>query len=327
MAILKLAPAYKDYLWGGTRLIDKYSKQPDRVPLAESWEVSCHPDGPSTIASGAREGQTLLSYVEEKGVSALGANCEDLPEFPLLVKLIDAKQTLSVQVHPNDAYAFAHEGQQGKTEMWYVIDCEKDAYLYIGFAREVTRQEVAQAIQDETLPGLLQRVPVKPGDCFLIEAGTVHAIGAGILLAEVQQSSNITYRLYDYGRKDARGNTRALHIERALEVMTYTKAPPQPFARYHLQNTDYFTVDKATVIGQIEGVTANDSFTALLLYRGAGILYNARQAFTFGQAASFFIEAGTGAWSIIGNCACLAVRVPASLKKRLNRYRQPSALM
>lgn len=325
MSILKLSPACKSYLWGGTKLAGRCAGSPATLPVAESWELSCHPDGPSVIAGGEGAGMTLAAYVEQKGAAVLGENCRGLPEFPILVKLIDAKEALSVQVHPNDAYAFAHEGQQGKTEMWYVIGCEPGAFLYIGFNRPVARPEVERAIEEGRLEALLQKVPVQPGDAFLIKAGTVHAIGAGVLLAEVQQSSNITYRLYDYGRRDRDGRPRPLHIKQALEVANLGPANARPAARYHLAQSDYFVVDAASAAGPIGGYTGEESFTALTIYSGEGVLYSNRQAFTFSGGGSFFIGAGTGGWSILGSCACVAATIPPGLGRRLGAFARPAA--
>lgn len=325
MAILKLSPACKAYLWGGTTLVRRYGKTPPRLPLAESWELSCHPDGPALVAAGPGRGHTLPDYLAAKGAGVLGHNCEGLPEFPILIKLIDAKKPLSVQVHPNNDYAYAHEGQPGKTEMWVILESAPNAFLYLGFRQPVSEGEVRAAVENGTLPTLLHRVPVCPGDAFVIPAGTVHAIGAGIVLAEVQQSSNLTYRLYDYGRQDADGKPRPLHLEKALQVLCYGAGPAPPPAHGHLAATDYFVVDRVAIAGGVDGMADEDSFTALLVTEGQGLVYSARQAFTFGPGASFFIEAGTGPYSVIGNCTYLAVRIPAGLKKRLGHALQRTA--
>lgn len=205
--ICKLRPACKSYIWGGRRLIEEYGKGDGAGNLAESWELSCHPDGPSIAADGPYAGRSLPEILAERPEFA-GRAVESLGRFPVLVKLIDAARDLSVQVHPDDAYALKHEGQLGKTEMWYIIDAEPGAGLYCGFRREVTPAQLHTAIEGNTLCELLRRVPVKAGDVVFIPAGTVHAIGAGILLAEIQQSSSVTYRLYDYGRW-ARTGSRA----------------------------------------------------------------------------------------------------------------------
>lgn len=200
MALLKLAPCFKDYLWGGRRLVEEYNKQYSGEILAESWELSCHPDGPSVIINGQYAGKTLQEYIDTEGKDVLGENCRRFKEFPILTKFIDAKDNLSIQVHPDNRYALKNEGQYGKTEMWYVMDAGEDAYLYYGFKQEISREEFARRIEEDTLLDVLNSVRVQKGDVLFIEAGTIHAIGKDILIAEIQQNSNITYRVYDYGR-------------------------------------------------------------------------------------------------------------------------------
>ena len=218
MSILKLKPACKDYLWGGHRLVDEYNVDYDGEILAEAWELSCHPDGPSMIMNGPYEGKSLREYLDIVGMEALGTHCRRFREFPILTKFIDARDNLSIQVHPNNGFALQNEGQYGKTEMWYVLDAEEGAFLYYGFKREITREEFARRIEENTLLEVLNAVPVKKGDVLFIESGTLHAIGKGILIAEIQQNSNVTYRVYDYGRVGKDGKKRDLHIEKALAV-------------------------------------------------------------------------------------------------------------
>ena len=213
-----LKPAAKDYLWGGNRLNDDFSKGIDMHPLAETWECSTHPDGPSIVASGEHKGKSLIDVLKEHP-EYLGTHPRTKDEMPILVKLIDAKQDLSVQVHPSDEYAQKYEhGQLGKTEMWYVLDATKGSQLVYGFKMNQDKDVVKKAIQNGTVEKYLQKVPVKKNDLFYIKAGTVHAIGAGALIAEIQESSNLTYRLYDYNRIDKSGNKRELHIDKGLAV-------------------------------------------------------------------------------------------------------------
>ena len=252
MAIGKIHPACKQYLWGGEKLIREYGISSPKTPLAEAWVLSAHPDGDSRISfsdesrfsegaassEGAESsegtessegrffsegescshGESFAEYLKSHP-EAVGSLGKAFPFFPTLIKLIDAKKALSIQVHPDDVCALSREGQYGKTEMWIVLEREEGAFLYFGFQKDYTEEEIRRAIEEENFPSLLCKVMVEPGDVFFIPAGTVHAIGAGILLAEVQQNSNLTYRVYDYGRKDAQGNTRELHVEKALEVM------------------------------------------------------------------------------------------------------------
>lgn len=212
MSILKLSPVLKDYIWGGFELKRLFGRNNDGKVIAESWEVSVHPDGLSGCNGG-----TLYDFLVDNP-HAVNKRGDTLP---VLIKYIDAKQNLSVQVHPNDEYARRVESDNGKTEMWYVIEAQQGAGIYCGFKSDTTREEFINAVNDGSVEKLLNFIPVKVGDCFLIEAGTVHAICAGCVICEVQQSSNVTYRVYDYNRRDKQGNSRPLHLKKALDVINY----------------------------------------------------------------------------------------------------------
>ena len=186
---LKLIAPCKDYLWGGTRLRDEYDKKSDALKVAESWELSCHKDGQSVIDNGEFAGMTLSEYIEKNGNGVLGSNCSRFEYFPILIKLIDPKDNLSVQVHPDNDYAMRVEGEYGKTEMWYIVDCNEGAELLYGFKNEISREEFAQRIENNTLLEVTNNIPVKKGDVFLIDAGTLHAIGNGLLIAEIQKKT------------------------------------------------------------------------------------------------------------------------------------------
>ena len=216
MDIVKLTPAYKSIIWGGDKLKREYGKLTDLSPLAESWELSFHKDGLTLLPDGV----PLASAVSDE---ELGENCKGFPFFPVLVKFIDASDKLSVQVHPADEYALAHENSLGKTEMWYIVDADQGAGIYLGFREDITREQFERAIAEKTLTDYLRFIPVKAGESYFIPAGTIHAICAGCLICEIQQNSNITYRVYDYGRRDKNGNERELHVAKALDV-TVTKA-------------------------------------------------------------------------------------------------------
>jgi mannose-6-phosphate isomerase len=188
MAILKLTPSCKDYLWGGSRLRTDFGIKSDLEPLAEAWVLSCHPDGPSYLPDGT----TLADYAAAHP-EALGTDCAKFEQFPILTKFIDASSNLSIQVHPSNDYALKNEHQYGKSEMWYVLDCVPGAYLYYGFTHEISKEELAERIKNNTLTEVLNAVPVHKGDCFFIPSGTLHAICQGIVVAEVQQNSNVTF--------------------------------------------------------------------------------------------------------------------------------------
>ena len=279
MAVLKLTPAFKDYLWGGTRLRDDFQKDCDFDKIAESWELSCHKDGPSTISNGEFKGLTLSEYIEKAGKSVLGTDCEKFDNFPILIKLIDAKDNLSVQVHPDNEYALRVEGEYGKTEMWYIVDCDEGATLLYGFKDTISKDEFAQRIADNTLLEVTNAVPVKKGDVFFIQAGTLHAIGKGILIAEIQQNSNTTYRIYDYGRVGKDGKPRELHVEKAKDVTDLCPAKAYPetpveqkdgYTSKLLSSCDYFTTYAIDVESKAVLEADEKSFVSLLILEGDG---------------------------------------------------------
>lgn len=305
MPAYKLTPACKDYLWGGQRLKTDYHISSGCTPLAEAWVLSCHPDGPSVLADGPAAGQTLPQYIAGHP-GCLGQNCDRLRDFPVLVKLIDAKADLSIQVHPSDAYALTHEGQYGKTEMWVVLEAEPDATLYYGLARTVTREELTRRIHDHTLTEILRKMSVQKGDVFFIPAGTLHAICHGIVLAEIQQNSNVTYRVYDYGRPGTDGKPRALHIRQALDVAALCPTRQQTFAP-HIGECAYFTTDRLS--GPFKDTVDSASFTGLLITEGAGALAMQGETTPLRKGDCLFLPAGSGAYSVAGAVGLLRIRV------------------
>lgn len=313
MAILKLTPAGKDYLWGGTKLMTDFGKKYDGEKLAETWELSCHPDGPSRIENGAFAGKTLAEYIESNGKGVLGSRGAAFENFPVLIKFIDAKKDLSIQVHPSDDYALKNENQYGKTEMWYVVDCEEGASLYFGFSKQVDEKEFRERIENNTLPEVLNKVQVKKGDVFFIESGTIHAIGAGIVIAEIQQNSNVTYRVYDYGRVDKDGKQRELHVDKAIKVTNTVPMTCQKSFAPHLGSCKYFTVDKLVMDGshvkKVSGSVDNTSFLSILILDGSGTVKTAEESIAFKKGDSLFITAGTGDYEIEGTCDALLTTV------------------
>ena len=308
METIKLTPACKDYLWGGEKLRQDYGIQSQLHPLAEAWVLSCHPDGPSVVATGPLAGKTLPEYIQEKGPGCLGADCEKFTDFPILAKFIDAKGDLSIQVHPSNEYALAHEHQFGKTEMWYVLDCEPGATLYYGFQHQISREEFQQRIQNNTLTEVLNAVPVEKGDLFFIPAGTLHAIRKGIVVAEIQQNSNVTYRIYDYGRVGTDGKPRQLHIQQALEVTQRTPPQPDPDFHGHLAQCPYFTVD--VMEGRFTLDCGPESFVSVLVLEGTGALWEGDESMSLRKGESLFIPAGAGQCRLEGDgLKCLVTRV------------------
>ena len=300
-----LEPAAKDYLWGGSRLNDDFGKGIALDPLAETWECSTHPDGESCV-----NGEPL-SRLLARNPAWLGAHplqtMGGRPELPILIKLIDARQDLSVQVHPDDAYALTHEGSLGKTEMWYVLDAKPGAKLVYGFDQQVSEKRVRRAIRNGSLDMLLNHVAVEKDDLFYIEAGTVHALGAGCLIAEIQESSNLTYRLYDYDRVGRDGKKRPLHIDRAMAVLNFRSSavPRQPMRvlRYRggwaselLTRCKYFQVERVLLNTEIRRElvhfrTGPNSFHALLCVDGCGSISGEGFMLNFFKGDCIFVPA------------------------------------
>lgn len=319
-----LKPAGKDYLWGGNRLNDDFTKGIALSPLAETWECSTHPDGPSTAASGEFEGQSL-SDVLMAHPEFLGTHPKTKGELPILIKFIDAKKDLSVQVHPTDAYAAEHEnGQLGKTEMWYVLDAAKDTSLIYGLKTDVEKERLRAAIEKGTVEKYLQKVPAQKNDLFYIEAGTIHAIGAGALIAEIQESSNLTYRIYDYDRVDRNGKKRELHIEKALEAasLAASREPRQPLrvlkyrrgcASELLCRCKYFEVYRMIVNTErcrelVAYEADSTSFRVLLCTEGCGAIQFEDEMLRFFKGDCIFVPADSVKLQIHGQAQFLDVR-------------------
>lgn len=313
MSIFHLKPSCKDYLWGGHRLVEEYGKEYDGDILAETWELSCHPDGPSFISNGPFAGKTLRQYIEIAGKEVLGTHCRRFDDFPILIKFIDARDNLSIQVHPDNRYAMEHEGQYGKTEMWYVMDAGKEAFLYYGFKKEISKEEFEKRIQEDTLLEVLNAVSVRKGDVLFIEPGTIHAIGKDILVAEIQQNSNVTYRVYDYGRIGKDGKKRDLHIEKALAVTRRVPILRGRSSYPHVADCDYFTVDRLNLDGKVmekmEGIVSEESFASILFLDGKGTITEGGETLSFQKGDSFFLTAGSGAYTIEGSCDALITTI------------------
>lgn len=309
MSIFKMIPACKSYLWGGNKLKTLFDKVSKDDILAETWELSCHKDGESIIKDGPYKGMSLNQYIEQQGKEILGTNCQMFDDFPILIKLIDAKDSLSIQVHPNNEYALKNEGQYGKTEMWYVVEAGEGASLYYGFNQEVTKEEMRRRIEDNTLLEVLNEVKVKPGDVFFIEAGTIHAIGKDIVIAEIQQNSNVTYRVYDYGRVGADGKLRDLHIEKALEVTNLKPNAEGKDFGGHIGACEYFVVDEVSVTETYKGIVTDESFCSILVLDGKGMVSTGQGQIEFSKGDSIFMDAGTGTYEIIGSSSVLITTV------------------
>ncbi len=316
---LLLQAPIKQYLWGGTRLITDFGFSSPGDTAAEAWVLSCHKDGTCLVQNGDRAGEPLSAVLADWGEAALGRRAAAFTDFPLLIKLIDARDRLSVQVHPDDDYARRVEGEYGKTEMWYVVDCEPGAQLIYGFKHGITKAEFRRRIEDNTLTEVVNFVPVHKGDVFFIAAGTLHAIGAGILIAEVQQNSNTTYRVSDYGRLGVDGKPRALHIDKAVDV-THTVPPSVPYGAVGepvalsggtlrpLASCKLFTAELLTLSGTVH-VGVQDSFTSLVCLDGeAELTVDEAAPLALKKGSSVFLPAGFNA-AVTGNAALLCSRV------------------
>lgn len=319
---LLLRPSGKDYLWGGSRLNDEFEKNIDLSPLAETWECSTHPDGPSYVVDREFAGQELAEVLKLHP-EYLGERHKGESSLPILIKFIDAKRDLSVQVHPTDTYAREHEnGQLGKTEMWYVLDASRDAKLVYGLKQDCTKDEIREAIHDGTVMKYLQKVPIHKDDLFFIQAGTIHAIGAGALVAEIQENSNLTYRLYDYDRVGKDGKKRELHIDKALDVANLHSStePKQPLrvlkyrqgvASELLTRCKYFEVYRMlinTERRQTVHYRADElAFRVLLCVNGCGTVSYEGGSITFYKGDCIFIPANSVVMAIHGQAQFLDV--------------------
>ena len=318
---IKTDPVFKQYIWGGSTLKDKFGKNiPDNF-AAESWEISCYEDGLSKIAEGEYKGKTLKEVIYADKENILGCKASDT--FPLLVKILDANNKLSVQVHPDDEYANINEnGSLGKTEMWYVIDAKPGAKLVYGFKNNTTKEMFEKAVEDENLEPLLNYVEVKKGDAFYIPAKTLHAIGEGLLIAEIQQSSNTTYRVYDYNRVDADGNKRPLHTQKALDVtslenvegnekinVTYKKDGDSLSGV--LVNCEFFSVVKYENNGTVNITPPEKRFEMLVFTEGSGKIICDGSQMDVVAGDSLFVPAAVGTYSVQGKCEFLRSYVPS----------------
>ena len=313
MKPLKIIPALKSYIWGGNKLKTEFNIKTDAETVAEAWSLSVHPDGNSVLENGI-----MLDEYLKQNPSYMGKNAEKFEKFPLLIKLIDACDNLSVQVHPDDSYALKNEGEYGKTEMWYVADCEKDAFLYYGFNRNVTKEEFEMAIENNTVTEILNRVNVKKGDLFFIPSGTVHAIGAGIVICEIQQNSNTTYRVYDYDRRDKEGNPRELHIKKALEVSDLSEMKNlgenlkteafDGYSKTYLGGCKYFAAEKLEIETEAVLEVNNKTFQCITVLEGECEISSVKAK----KGESVFVPASpnNSKYSVLGKSTVILSYVP-----------------
>lgn len=316
---IKLTPAFKDYLWGGTRIRDELGKQCDMDIIAESWELSAHADGVSKVASGKYQGMYFNDYLEAIGPEALGWKCQHYDRFPILIKFIDAANSLSIQIHPDDEYALKNEGEYGKNEMWYIMDCDEGAYIYYGTKGNISKEELRERIKNNTILEVLNKVYVHKGDVYYVQAGTIHAICGGILICEIQQSSNCTYRMYDYDRRDKFGNPRQLHIDKAIDVVRTGKPAVSGIGdsekdsmgneKTLLVQCKYFECNKYVVANELQLPIDETSFRSVMVVNGSGVIGDGEHSMEFVRGDSFFIPAFKSIIDIKGQCEIIVTHI------------------
>jgi mannose-6-phosphate isomerase len=311
---LKFEPIYKDYIWGGRNLEHLGKKLPEGI-VAESWEVSTHKEGISIIANGDFKGMAFNQFIEKYREEALGR--KDLKEFPIIIKFIDANNKLSVQVHPNDEYAFNYEqGQKGKNELWYILQAKPGAKIIYGFREEMDKETFVKAIKDNRIDSCLKYIDVKEGDIIYIPAGVVHAIQQGILLAEIQENSDLTYRIYDYHRTDAQGNKRSLHIEKALQVIDFNfkgkkekykglKLEYENFTLTYIALNKYFSLELYESRGEKKFINSENIFYIYTFLQGQGEIKYGEYYLKFKAGESIFIPASLTKYTLHGDFKAL----------------------
>lgn len=304
---LVLRPIYKEYLWGGVKLKEKFNKITELDKIAESWELAVYKEDINIIENGEYAGKSLGSFIEQYPI-CMGQNNQN-KQFPLLIKLIDSEDSLSIQVHPDDEYAMKHEKMNGKLELWYIVDCEEEARLFYGFNKEIKKEEFIAKAKDGTITDVLQSVPVKQGDVFLIDYGVVHAIGKNMTVAEIGTNCNITYRIFDFNRLDASGNPRELHLDKAEDVVKLTKPQTSCFDKNGVISCGTFQAERIQPAGSTTCFAGKDSFHHLLCVRGEGTLIYDDRTIPIKAGSSIFVPSGLGEYGLQGNAEILKTTI------------------
>lgn len=314
---LKFTPIFKERIWGGHKLRDYLNKSFDGNQIGESWELSTVENNISVVEDGEFAGLNLNELIEKFPTEILGTKSIEKYglEFPLLFKFLDAQQDLSIQVHPNDELAKLRHNSFGKTEMWYVLQADEDSKLVVGFENKIEKEEYLTLIKEKKLVSALNEIPVKKGDTFFLETGTVHAIGAGVLIAEIQQTSDITYRLYDWDRVDVNGNERELHTELALDAINFEVSNAQvKYAKIINQSTElvkcpFFKTNILPVSGEYFWKKQNDTFTVLMCTHGEFSLFFDNEGYEFEKGDTILIPAIIEEFELIGNATILEITI------------------
>ena len=311
MDIIFLKPVYKDYIWGGTRLKKEFNKNTPYEKTAESWEVSTNKNGKSIIINGEWKDKDLdeLFNNQETKESIFGKRCLQMEKFPLLIKFIDAEDNLSVQVHPNDEFAKRYENDSGKTEMWYILDCKENAKLICGLNENAKKENIKEILKNGEIKKYLKYVDVQKGDSIYIPSGTVHAILSGILICEIQQNSDLTYRIYDWDRVGKDGKPRELHIDKAIDVIDFNSKAEKIESNgqnvQEIMKTKYFNVDKIKIEDIYTDISNIDTFYAISITDGSGKIYYENKEFNIKKGDSFIVPAKLGEYKIEGKIELL----------------------
>ena len=314
---LQFDPILKERIWGGEKLKTLLNKPIVSSITGESWELSAVEGDCSVIANGDLKGTTLMQIIEEFPLAVLGTRVFHKfgKQFPLLFKFLDAREDLSIQVHPNDALAKKRHNSFGKTEMWYVMQADPKSSLIVGFKEDSNPTEYLQKLQNKELLAILDTKEVQKGDVFFLETGTVHAIGAGLVIAEIQQTSDITYRLYDFDRKDAQGNTRELHVDLALEAINYKKVDTQKVysktTNYSNEVVDcpYFTTNFIPLDGKIECRKSDESFTVYMVVEGSCAIKIGEEEYGYKTGDTVLIPAALQSFTLSGKASILEIYI------------------
>ncbi|WP_040950451.1 type I phosphomannose isomerase catalytic subunit [Gorillibacterium massiliense] len=315
---LKFNPEMKERVWGG-RALERYGLDLPEGKIGEGWMIGDHPNGTTKADNGELAGLGLDEIRERYGKDFFGTKgYKEDARFPLLIKLLDCQDDLSVQVHPNDDYAGLPKGELGKTEMWYILDAKPGAKIIYGLKDGIGREEMEKAIREDRIMDTLQEVPVEAGDSFYIPAGTVHALCSGVLVAEIQQNSDTTYRLYDYNRPGLDGKPRELHIEDSLNVIAYEgsgatrmKTEQKEAGKWlTLAHSPYFITEKGTVRGEWELMTSEESFTILVICEGTGSIRWADGTLSVKPGECYLLPANLGAYGLDGSMTVLRSYLP-----------------
>lgn len=311
MEILFFEPVYKDYIWGGTRLKEYFGKNIETPTAAESWEISTNEAGPSKIANGSMKGTTLKELFDNRDLreELFGTKTKEMEKFPLLIKYIDANSNLSVQVHPNDEYAKKNENDSGKTEMWYVIDCGKDAKIICGMKESVTNKQVSNIIRNGKIKENLNYINIQKGDAIYIPSGTIHAILGNTLICEIQQNSNLTYRVYDWDRVGSDGKPRELHIDKAIDVIDVETKPSVVHTinegNKKIVDNEFFKVEKIAVDEEYRDKSNKETFYTMNILDGSGKIKANNKEYELNKGDSILIPANIGEYVIKGKLELL----------------------